>query len=101
MRQRQPRGVPRQNLQRTFVSRRTRRHDLLLEKLLENSPGTLFERLGLEILTRDAARVLNREKHEQAWKAKNDTLTDAPLHLVTNRVTKNGQVERDTIESVW
>jgi hypothetical protein len=53
----------------------------------------------LEKLTRDAARFLNREKHEQDWKAKNDTLSDAPLHLVTNRVTKNGQVERDTVES--
>jgi hypothetical protein len=53
----------------------------------------------LEKLTRDAARFLNREKHEQDWKAKNDTLSDAPLHLVTNRVTMNGHVLRDSVES--
>jgi hypothetical protein len=53
----------------------------------------------LEKLTRDAARFRNRQNHEEAWKAKNNTLSDAPLHLVTNRVTKNGQVERDTVES--
>jgi len=46
MRKRQPRGAPWHNLQRTFLSRRTRRHDMLLQKLPENSPGTLLERLG-------------------------------------------------------
>ena len=58
--------------------------------------NTAREARRLERLTRNATLKLIRQEHEKAWKAENDTLTDAPLHLVTNRVTKNGQVLEDT-----
>ena len=66
------------------------------QRLAWDTRETAREAERLEVLTRYATRKLIRQEHEKAWRAENDTLSEAPLHLVTNRVTKNGKVLEDT-----